>query len=102
MQIHAPSGARNPQKLTDDARSASLPRNVVGSATYPELNPAIKPPAWMTRWAGVQNVSRPMDMCHEMSQYTPTITHVAPNRTVYACQSVELRSTLRSTAPTLV
>ena len=31
----------------------------------------------MSRCAGVQNVSRPIDMCHEMSQYTPTITHAA-------------------------
>src|SRR5262245_35170083 len=87
MQIHAPSGARKPQKLTAASRSAGVPRNVVFSATYPELIPAIKPPAWMSKCAGVQNVSRPIDMCHEMSQYTPTITHVAANTAVYACHS---------------
>ena len=63
-----------------------MPRNVVRSATYPELSPAISPPAWISRCAGVQNVSRPIDMCHEMSQYTPTITHAAANTAVYACQ----------------
>src|SRR5678810_643249 len=55
----------------------------------------------MNRCAGVQNVSRPIDICHEMSQYTPTITHVAPRRTVYACQSVDVPSTLRSAVPTV-
>ena len=48
--------------------------------------PAIRPPAWISRCAGVQNESRPIDMCHEMSQYTPTITHAAANTAVYACQ----------------
>ena len=38
----------------------------------------------MSRCAGVQKVSRPMDMCHEMSQYTPTITHSAAKTTVGA------------------
>ncbi len=33
--------------------------------------PAMIPPAWIARCAGVQNVSRPIDMCHEMSQYVP-------------------------------
>src|SRR5438034_1131632 len=28
-----------------------------------------------------------MDMCHEMSQYTPTITHSAANTTVGACHA---------------
>ena len=30
----------------------------------------------MTRWAGVQNVSRPIDWCQEMSQCTPTMEQV--------------------------
>src|SRR5690348_589348 len=67
-QIHAPNGARNPQKLTDASRSACVPKKVVLMATYPELIPAMSPPAWISRCAGVQNESRPMDMCHEMSQ----------------------------------
>jgi hypothetical protein len=28
-----------------------------------------------------------MDMCHEMSQYTPIITQAAANTKVYACHS---------------
>src|SRR5207237_10737096 len=28
-------------------------------------------------WAGVQNVSRPIERCHEMSQMTPTFALVA-------------------------
>src|SRR4051812_34926963 len=83
----APSGARNPQKVTAESRAAAPRPNVVRSATYPDVSPAINPPAWMTRCAGVQNVSRPIDMCHEMSQYTPIITHSAANTTVGACQA---------------
>src|ERR1017187_7760009 len=30
-------------------------------------------------WAGVQNVSRPIDRCHEMSQRSPTTMLVAPS-----------------------
>src|SRR3954470_7060148 len=47
------------------------------------------------RCAGVQKVSRPIVMCHEMSQYTPTITHTAATTTAYACQT---RSPTRATA----
>ena len=35
----------------------------------------------MAMWAGVQNVSRPMVMCHEMSQISPTRMLVAPRTT---------------------
>jgi hypothetical protein len=31
---------------------------------------------WIMMWAGVQNVSRPMERCQEMSQWTPTMEHV--------------------------
>src|SRR5437879_10530778 len=31
----------------------------------------------MAMWAGVQNVSRPIDRCHEMSHMAPTFTLVA-------------------------
>src|SRR5438445_794099 len=31
----------------------------------------------MAMWAGVQNVSRPIERCHEMSQMTPTFALVA-------------------------
>src|ERR1041384_7659802 len=43
----------------------------------------------MRRCAGVQNVSRPIDMCHEMSQYTPAITQSAATATVRACFTLE-------------
>jgi hypothetical protein len=32
-------------------------------------------------------------MCHEMSQYTPTITQAAAKTAVYACQSVDVATT---------
>src|SRR6476620_9705671 len=97
-QIHAPSGARNPQQLTPAFRSVSVPKNVVLIATYPELTPAIKPPAWMRRCAGVQNESRPIDMCHEISQYTPTITQAAARTAVHACQREDVRTAVASAA----
>ena len=40
----------------------------------------------MARWAGVQNESRPMDRCHEMSQRTPTMTLVDANATAHRGQ----------------
>ena len=35
--------------------------------------------------AGVQNVSRPIVMCHEMSQYTPTPMLVIANSAATTC-----------------
>src|SRR5215472_692861 len=32
----------------------------------------------MAMWAGVQNVSRPIDMCQEMSQIPPTVPETTP------------------------
>jgi hypothetical protein len=43
----------------------------------------------MRRCAGVQNVSRPMDMCHEMSQSKPTTTMAADATTAYTCHAQE-------------
>src|SRR5215469_12026175 len=45
--------------------------------------------AWMQRCAGVQNVSRPMVMCQEMSQCKPTIAQVAAAATVHAYQGTD-------------
>src|SRR6478672_11473931 len=52
----------------------------------------------MRRCAGVQNESRPIDMCHEISQYTPTITHAAARTAVYACQRDEACTAVVATA----
>jgi hypothetical protein len=87
IATHAPSGARNPQNQTALALACSDPPNVVRSATIPELTPASNPPPWMSMCAGVQNVSRPMDMCHEMSQIIPVTIIVAAATTAYACQA---------------
>ena len=40
----------------------------------------------MAMWAGVQNESRPMDRCQEMSQMTPTRTLVDANATAHRGQ----------------
>src|SRR5580704_13013185 len=49
-----------------------------------QVTAASRPPKWIARWAGVQNVSRPMVMCQEISQYKPKVmevTAVAPDQT---------------------
>src|SRR3982751_1915 len=65
MHAQAPSGARNPQSLTVVATSRSFGRNVHLIATNPEQSPARSPPDWISKCAGVQNESRPIDMCQE-------------------------------------
>ena len=40
----------------------------------------------MARWAGVQNESRPMDRCQEMSHWTPTMTLVDAKATASSGQ----------------
>src|SRR5688572_31898475 len=42
----------------------------------------------MARWAGVQNVSRPIVMCHEMSQMTPTTMLVDAKSTAGMCHGI--------------
>src|SRR5881396_1459879 len=39
----------------------------------------------MARWAGVQNVSRPMVRCHEISQITPTTALVDASTRALTC-----------------
>ena len=38
--------------------------------------------------AGVQNVSRPMLSCHEMSHSTPSGMHVAPSTAITKCHGM--------------
>src|SRR2546422_475091 len=79
MTTHAPNGARNPHKLTEAARSSADPKKCVFSANQPHVSPGISPPRYVRMSAGVQNVSRPMVECHEISQSTPIGMHSAPN-----------------------
>ena len=44
MEIHAPSGARAPQKPTVAARSVAAPKNVALNASQPHVNPGTTPP----------------------------------------------------------
>src|SRR4029077_17702466 len=72
--INAPSGPRNLHTLTlAEASSGSRPE-VQERIRYPLVNPARIPHNWISMCAGVQNVSRPMDMCQEMSQEPPITT----------------------------
>src|SRR5580704_7175806 len=73
---NAPSGARKPHIFTELARSSERRSRVVERIRYPQEMPARTPHKWMTIWAGVQKVSRPIERCHEMSQWIPTMEHV--------------------------
>ena len=83
---NAPSGPRNPHTLIDAARSGAPGLNVVVRISAVPAPPAMMPPAWIRRCAGVQNVSRPIDMCHEMSQYTPARMQVTDASDVHTNQ----------------
>src|ERR1700733_12855035 len=51
-----------------------------------QVTAASMPPKWMARWAGVQNVSRPMVMCQEISQYKPKVIEVTAAAPDQTCQ----------------
>src|SRR6185436_12554260 len=70
MQTHAPSGPRNPQNCTPRSRSSWLP-NVVRNTSHADVAPATIPASCSRTCGGDQNVSRPIDRCHEMSQIRP-------------------------------
>src|SRR5947209_6174717 len=74
--MKAPSGPRNPQIQTEQSRKTERGLKVVLSTRYPQEMPARTPQMWIAMWAGVQNVSRPMDRCQEISQWIPTIAKV--------------------------
>ena len=48
----------------------------VESIKKPEVRPPSTPQSWIAKWAGVQNVSRPMDWCQATSQYPPIMSEV--------------------------
>ena len=77
--MKAPSGPRKPHIFTLAAlrcSAAELRPNVVESIKKPEVRPPSTPQSWMAKWAGVQNVSRPMDSCQATSQYAPIMSEV--------------------------
>src|SRR5690242_3379466 len=43
----------------------------------------------MTRCAGVQKLSRPIDMCHEISQYRPNIEQAGAKNAVHTNHGIE-------------
>ncbi len=65
---NAPNGPPKPHTPIDAARSGASLRSVVATIRYEPARPATMPPSWIAICAGVQNESRPIDMCHEMSQ----------------------------------
>jgi hypothetical protein len=60
-------------------------------------SPATIAPKWMHKCAGVQNVSRPIDMCHEISQNRPTVvavTAIAEDHTYQGIEAARSRTAL--------
>src|ERR1700733_3171941 len=51
-----------------------------------QVTAASRPQKWTARWAGVQNVSRPMVMCQEISQYKPKVMEVTAAVPDQTCQ----------------
>src|SRR5260370_9608880 len=91
MQIHAPSGARNPHIRTDVPRCSAVPANVVWSTSQPQPSPASSAANCSSRRGNVQNVSRPTVRCQETSQSTPTTTQVEATSTAAAYQGTLAR-----------
>src|SRR5258708_18624091 len=88
IDSQASRGPGNPHTCTLAARAlASLP-NVVRRIRNAPVSRAVIPPKWMSRCAGVQNVSRPMVLCHEMSHSRPARMLVAPMRKSTAGQAM--------------
>ena len=46
----------------------------------------------MAMWAGVQNVSRPMERCHDMSQCVPTMAEVTATTAHHTYQGIAERT----------
>src|SRR5580692_8201630 len=74
-----PSGPRKPHIFTLAAlrcSAAELRPNVVESIKKPEVRPPSAAQSWIAKWAGVQNVSRPIVWCQATSQYAPIMSEV--------------------------
>src|SRR5580704_15202427 len=77
--MKAPSGPRKPHIFTLAAlrcNAAGLWPNVVERIKKPEVRPPNTPQSWIAKWAGVQNVSRPIVWCQATSQYAPIMSEV--------------------------
>src|SRR5262252_5966070 len=74
--MNAPKGPRNPQMFTEALRNGDSRASVVERISHPQVIPARTPQKWMARCAGVQNVSRPIERCQEISQCTPIMADV--------------------------
>ena len=77
--MKAPSGPQNPHIFTLAALrcdAAGLWPNVVESIRKPEVRPPSAAQSWIAKWAGVQNVSRPIVWCQATSQYPPIMSEV--------------------------
>src|SRR5208282_2997082 len=97
--MNAPSGPRNPQIFTDaSCVTASCP-NVAVNIMYAHAIPTSTPVIWIMMCAGVQNVSRPIDMCHEISHGPPIIPLATPatmHQIVHGTLSTRARAPTRA------
>ena len=73
------------------ARSAGEPLKVVWKISHAEAAPARMPPKWINKWGAVQNVSRPILSCQEMSQTPPNEAEVTASAHAQMYQGTVLR-----------
>lgn len=98
--MKAPSGPRNPQIFTDAAFARASPEKVVCRIRYAHDSPVSTAPNWIAICAGVQNVSRPIPVCQEMSQYKPNVVDVTARAADQTYQGTDVtRAADHSLAP---
>src|SRR5262252_7309390 len=87
-QRNAPSGPQNPKMRTEDSLASRLRLKVVLKMRMAAAKPPNTAPNWINKCAGVQNVSRPIVMCQEMSQYNPVVIESDASTEVQAYQGI--------------
>src|SRR5712692_7820159 len=91
--INAPSGPRKPQIFTDALRAVDALTNVDERIMEAQAMPASTPVSWIRMCAGVQKVSRPMDMCQDMSHDPPIVPETMPAKMHQTVQGMDAVST---------
>src|SRR5579863_8798745 len=86
--MNAPRGPRNPRTFTVASLAAWFFPKLMEKIRYAQPRPASTAPNWTSRWAGVQNVSRPMVSCQTISQYNPDMMQATAMAEVQLCQGI--------------
>src|SRR5215472_16060045 len=81
MTTNAAKGPRKPRTPTDTARAESSLLKVVCRMRMVHVVAPKTAQNWVSKCAGVQNVSRPIELCHERSHKAPTTALVEAIKT---------------------